>query len=62
MLLFFLLVSFLFTRKVTKRGTFIACKETKRNKNILTRLRRLGDYVPPTWYSADIGTVISLSL
>jgi len=59
MLLFFLVVSFLFTRKATKRGTFIACQQTKRNKNIITRLRRIGDYIPPTWYSADIGTLIA---
>lgn len=62
MLLFFLLVSFLFTRKVTKRGTFIACKETKRNKTIISRLRRLGDYIPPTWYSADIGTLLAFGI
>ena len=63
MLLIFLAVSFIFTFKSTSRGTYIACLMNKRNTDIINRIKKnVGEYIPPSWYSADIGACIAFGI
>jgi hypothetical protein len=54
---------FCLQRKPAEEFTSFYYKNTKRNNIVTSKIKtKVGDYLPPLWYSPDIGTIIAFGV